>query len=86
MKLKKENYEAKINNRDEAIANLQNKNSELTQENLAVHEENKDLRFENEEQKDLINNIIKELYSNVKTDEQKISKLKELISDYQSEN
>ncbi|MCI8617546.1 MAG: hypothetical protein HFJ60_04805 [Clostridia bacterium] len=86
MRLKEENYEAKINNREDIVEDLLNKNSELTQENLVVHGENKYLRFENEEQKDLINNIIKELYSNVKTDEQKISKLKELISDRKSEN
>ncbi len=86
MRLKEENYEAKINNREDIVEDLLNKNSELTQENLVVHGENKYLRFENEEQKDLINNIIKELYSNVKTDEQKISKLKELISDWQSQN
>lgn len=30
---------------------------------------------------ELINEIIKELYSNVKTDEQKVIKIKELISD-----
>ena len=32
------------------------------------------------------NDDIKELYSNVKTDTQKVTKLKELISDYQSTN
>lgn len=60
--------------------------TELREENLAVHEENKDLRFENEEQTNLINNIIRELYSNIKTDQQKIAKLKELVDDYQSIN
>ena len=37
-------------------------------------------------QNNLINGIIKELYSNVKTDKQKVDKLKELVSDYQSLN
>ncbi len=37
-------------------------------------------------QDNLINNMIKELYSNVKTDKQKIDKLKELVSDWKSLN
>lgn len=37
-------------------------------------------------QNNLINSIIKELYSNVKKDYQKLDKLKELVSDYQSLN
>ena len=37
-------------------------------------------------QSNLFNSVIKELYSNVKTDKQKIDKLKELVSDYQSLN
>ena len=35
---------------------------------------------------DLFNTIIKELYSNVKTDKQKVAKIKELINDYQLKN
>ena len=46
--------ESRIKNKNIVIADLQNKNEELTKENLAVHEENKELRFENEEQADLI--------------------------------
>lgn len=46
--------ESRIKNRNMLIADLQNKNNELTKENIAVHEENKELRFENEEQADLI--------------------------------
>ena len=34
----------------------------------------------------LINEIVRELYSSVKTDKQKVDKLKELVSDYQSLN
>lgn len=49
--------ESKIENRNILISVLQNKNEELTEENLAVHEENKDLRFENEEQKEIIDRI-----------------------------
>ena len=37
-------------------------------------------------QNNLINSIIKELYSNVKKEYQKLDKLKELVSDYQSLN
>lgn len=37
-------------------------------------------------QNDLINKFIKELYSNIKGDKQKVSKLKELVRDYQSLN
>lgn len=83
---RKKEKQSLLEAKTKALKNAEKKIEELTQENLAVHEENKDLRFENEEQKDLINSFIKELYSNVKTDEQKISKLKELISDYQSQN
>lgn len=49
--------ESRIKNRNIVIAVLQNKNEELTKENLAVHEENKELRFENEEIKDVIKEI-----------------------------
>ena len=40
----------------------------------------------NTKQSNLINDITKELYSNIKTDKQKVDKLKELVSDYQSLN
>lgn len=79
--------ESKIENRNILIADLQNKNAELTEENLAVHEENKDLRFENEEQKELIDRITKVATANAYNNEKVIlSKIKELISDYQSQN
>ena len=83
---KRKEKQSLLKARTKALENAEQKVYELTEENLAVHEENKDLRFENDEQKDLINNIIKELYSNLKTDEQKVIKLKELVSDYQSLN
>lgn len=75
-----------LTNAENKVKELTRKNEELTKENLAVHDENKDLRFENEEQKELINNFIRQLYLNLKTDEQKITKLKELVSDWQSLN
>ena len=40
--------ERKVENRNILILDLQKKNEELSNENIAVHEENKDLRFENE--------------------------------------
>lgn len=81
------NAEDKIENRSALIADLQNKNEELTKENLAVHEENKELRFENEEQKELIDRITRIATSNTYNNEKAIlNKIKELISDYQSTN
>lgn len=79
--------ESKIENRNILIADLQNKNTELTEENLAVHEENKDLRFENEEQKELIDRITRVATANAYNNEKVIlSKIKELVNDHQSIN
>lgn len=79
--------ESKIENRNILIADLQNKNAELKEENLAVNEENKDLRFENEEQKELIDRITRVATANTYNNEKAIlGKIKELISDYQSQN
>ena len=79
--------ESKIKSRNILIADLQNKNNELTKENIAVHEENKELRFENEEQADLIKRI-SNLVSLNKYNNEKVflNKIKELVSDYQSIN
>lgn len=79
--------ENKIENRNILIADLQNKNEELTKKNLAVHEENKELRFENEEQEELINRITKIATANSYNNEKAVlGKIKELISDHQSQN
>ena len=79
--------ESKIENRNILISVLQNKNEELTEENLAVHEENKDLRFENEEQKELIDRITRVATANAYNNEKVIlSKIKELVNDHQSIN
>lgn len=79
--------ESKIENRNILIANLQNKNAELTEENLAVNEKNKDLRFENEEQKELIDRITRVATANAYNNEKVIlSKIKELVNDHQSIN
>lgn len=73
------NLEAMIENRNVLIANMERQANTL-------YEENKDLRCESQELRLLFHHIIKELYSNIKTDEQKIRKIKELVSDYQSIN
>lgn len=87
MKFKKENYEAMIENRNVLIAKLKKQNKELTNENLAVHEENKDLRFENEEQRELIDRIKKLATSNTYNNEKAVlGKIKELILDFNSQN
>ena len=84
---KKENYEAMIENRNVLIADLQKKNEELSNENIAIYEENKELRFENDEQKELIDRITKIATANSYNNEKAIlGKIKELISDYQSQN
>ena len=79
--------ERKVENRNILIADLQKKNEELSNENIAVHEENKDLRFENEEQGELIDRIKRIATSNAYNNEKAIlGKIKELISDSESEN
>ena len=79
--------ERKIEDRNILIADLQSKNEELTNENLAVHEENKDLRFENDEQEELIDRIKRIATSNAYNNEKAIlSKIKELISDAENQN
>lgn len=79
--------ERKVENRNILIADLQKKNKELSNENIAVYEENKDLRFENEEQKELIDRIKRIATSNAYNNEKVIlGKIKELISDAESQN
>ena len=79
--------ESRIKNRNIVIADLQSRNEELTKENLAVHEENKELRFENEEQAELIKRISNLVSLNKYNNEKVFSnKIKELVSDYQSIN
>ena len=76
-----------IENRNVLIADLQKKNEELSNENIAIYEENKELRFENEEQGELIDRITKIATANSYNNEKAIlGKIKELISDYQSQN
>lgn len=79
--------ERKVENRNILIADLQKKNEELSNENIAVYEENKELRFENEEQKELIDRIARVATSNAYNNEKAIlGKIKELISDAENQN
>lgn len=79
--------ERKVEDKNILIADLQKQNEELSNENIAVYEENKDLRFENEEQKELIDRIKRIATSNAYNNEKAIlGKIKELISDSESEN
>lgn len=81
------NLETKVLNRDILIEDLKSKEALQKQENLALYEENKELRFENDEQKEFINRIDRLVNSNKYNNEKAIlSKLKELVSDYQSLN
>ena len=81
------NQKAMIENRDILIKDLKSKEALQKQENLALYEENKDLRFENEEQREFISRIDRLVNSNKYNNEKAIlNKLKELVSDYQSLN
>lgn len=79
--------ERKVENRNILIADLQKKNEELSNENIAVHGENKELRFENDEQKELIDRIKRIATANSYNNEKAIlCKIKELISDAENQN
>ena len=74
------NQKAMIESRDILIKDME-------EQTKVLHEENKDLRFENEEQRDLISRIERLVNSNKYNNEKAVlSKIKELISDYQSQN
>ncbi len=76
-----------VNSSRKALKRAERKIEELTKENLEVYEENKDLRFENEEQKDFIKRIDKLVNSNKYNNEKAIlNTIKELVRDYQSIN
>ena len=77
----------KINKLNKRNVELAREVRNLNRENLAVHNENKDLRFENEEQKELIERISKLVSCNKYNNEKAIlDKMKELVEDYQSNN
>lgn len=69
------------------LKNAKHNNVILIKENLTIKEENKDLRFENEEQLDLIKRIDESVNPNKYNNEKAIlDKIKELVRDYQSIN
>lgn len=74
------NQEAMIHNRDILIGDME-------KQAKALYEENKELRFEFEENNELIKRIEKLVSSNKYNNEKAvINKIKELISDYHSQN
>lgn len=81
------NQKAMIENRDILIKDMEEQAEVQKRENIALYEENKDLRFENEEQKELIDRIQRLVNSNKYNNEKAyLNKVKELVSDYQSSN
>lgn len=74
----------------EAEDKMENRNiliKDMEEQAKALYEENKDLRFENEEQLDLIKRIDKLVNSNKYNNEKAfLDKIKELVRDYQSIN
>ena len=77
----------KILNQKSMIHNRYILIKDMEEQAKVLHEENKDLRFENEEQRDLISRIERLVNSNKYNNEKAVlSKIKELVSDYQSIN
>ena len=74
------NQKAMINNRDRLIGDME-------EQAKALYEENKDLRFENEEFRELLTEIADRTIT-CPLDSEKIvlNKIKELVRDYQSTN
>lgn len=74
----------------EAESKVENRNiliKDMEEQAKALYEENKDLRFENEEQLDLIKRIDRLVNSNKYNNEKAIlGTIKELVRDYQSIN
>ena len=78
---------SEISKLENELKNAKHNNVILIKENLTIKEENKDLKFENEEQLDLIKRIDKLVDSNKYNNEKAIlNKIKELVRDYQSIN
>ena len=76
-----------LETRTRSLQKAETQVEELTAENKAVYEENKDLRFENEEQKLLINRIKRIVEGNTCNNSDMIlRKIKELVNDHQSNN
>ena len=78
---------SEISKLENELENARHNNEILIKENLTIKEENKDLRFENEEQLDLIKRIENLIDSNKYNNEKAVlNKIKELIKESQSIN
>lgn len=78
---------SEISKLENELENARHNNEILIKENLTIKEENKDLKFENEEQLDLIKRIDKLVDSNKYNNEKAVlGTIKELVRDYQSIN
>ena len=76
-----------IKRKDEKIENRNILITDMEKQAITLYQENKELRFENEEQKHLIDGITRLVNSNKYSNERIIlNKLKELVNDYQSTN
>ena len=81
------NNKNKIDRLEKRSVELARQVRDLNYENNCLHEENKELRFENEELTDLLTEIA-DRTATCPLDSEKIvlDKIKELVRDYQSEN
>lgn len=78
---------SEISKLENELENARHNNVILIKENLTIKEENKDLRFENEEQLDLIKRIDKLVSFNKYNNEKAVlNKIKELVKESQSIN
>lgn len=78
---------SEISKLENELENARHNNVILIKENLTIKEENKDLRFENEEQLDLIKRIDKLVSFNKYNNEKAVlNKIKELVKEPQSIN
>ena len=77
----------KIDRLEKRSTELARQVRDLNLENASIKEENKDLRFENEENNNLLQEIADRAFT-CPLDSEKIvlDKIKELVRDYQSEN
>ena len=77
----------KIDRLEKRSTELARQVRDLNLENASIKEDNKDLRFENEESKNLLQEIADRAFT-CPLDSEKIvlDKIKELVRDYQSEN
>lgn len=84
---KKKELQTLVEASRKSFKKAERENEELTKENLVLYKEKKELNSENDKQNELINKIETLLKCNKYNNEKSIlNKIKELISDHQSEN